>query len=374
MSNALKIANPVFEALSRNELHSRMPVEHRSGSTGRELFTHLEAFGRALAGMGPWLEVSSGISSEEEKDRNRLLCLAQESIRHATDAKSPDFMNFTAGSQPLVDTAFLALGLLRSWNSLWLTLDSAVKESVIECMKSTRGIKPGFSNWLLFSAMVEAFLSRADRDWDRMRIDYALRQHEQWYKGDAVYGDGPSFHWDYYNGFVIQPMLFELTRTIKNFGDEWPGYTEKITARARRYAVVQERMISPEGTVPVMGRSLAYRFGIFHHLGAMVLHGQIPACVSLPGIRCAMTAAMKRLFDAEGTFDRNDWLQIGLCGHQPSIGEGYISTGSLYLTLCGFLPLGLEESDPFWSEPDADWSARRIWKGEDMPCDHAIRD
>ena len=32
-----------------------------------------------------------------------------------------------------------------------------------------------------------------------MRIDYALRQHEQWYKGDGIYGDGPQFHFDYYN-------------------------------------------------------------------------------------------------------------------------------------------------------------------------------
>ena len=36
---------------------------------------------------------------------------------------------------------------------------------------------PGFNNWLLFAATVEAFLKRAgDRTWDRMRIDYALRQ------------------------------------------------------------------------------------------------------------------------------------------------------------------------------------------------------
>ncbi len=26
-----------------------------------------------------------------------------------------------------------------------------------------------------------------------MRIDYAVRQHEQWYKGDGTYGDGPDF-------------------------------------------------------------------------------------------------------------------------------------------------------------------------------------
>ncbi len=53
-------------------------------------------------------------------------------------------------------------------------------------------------------------LARLGARWDRMRVDYALRQHEQWYKGDGVYGDGPVFHWDYYNSFVIQPMLLDV--------------------------------------------------------------------------------------------------------------------------------------------------------------------
>ena len=34
-----------------------------------------------------------------------------------------------------------------------------------------------------------------------------------WYKGDGVYGDGPPFHWDYYNSFVIQPMLLNILAT-----------------------------------------------------------------------------------------------------------------------------------------------------------------
>ena len=71
-------------------------------------------------------------------------------------------------------------------------------------------IVPGFNNWLLFSATVEAGLHALGAHWDRMRVDYALRQHEQWYKGDGAYGDGPDFHWDYYNSFVIQPMLLDV--------------------------------------------------------------------------------------------------------------------------------------------------------------------
>ena len=60
-------------------------------------------------------------------------------------------------------------------------------------MLSTRVIRPGFNNWLLFSATIEAFLALAGEQWDPMRVDYAVRQHGEWYKGDGVYGDGPQF-------------------------------------------------------------------------------------------------------------------------------------------------------------------------------------
>ena len=40
--------------------------------------------------------------------RQRLAALARTAIDSATDPKSPDFLNFSKGRQPLVDAAFLA--------------------------------------------------------------------------------------------------------------------------------------------------------------------------------------------------------------------------------------------------------------------------
>ena len=67
--------------------------------------------------------------------------------------------------------------------------------------------------------------------------------------------------------------------------------------------------------------------------------------------RAALDAVIRRTLDAPGTFDADGWLQIGLCGHQPGVGERYISTGSLYLATTAFLPLGLPPDDPFWIGP-----------------------
>jgi hypothetical protein len=78
-----------------------------------------------------------------------------------------------------------------------------------------------------------------------------------------------------------------------------------------------------------------------------------------------------RTLGAGNTFDAAGWLRIGLAGHQPSLGETYISTGSLYLCTGAFLPLGLPASDPFWTGPSRPWTSQGAWTGEDAAADHA---
>ena len=367
-----RIAHPVLTSLSERKLKSTMPVEVAHGNAAdRREYTYLEALGRLLSGMSPWLE--SGESGGHEGELRRQYChLARKSIAAAVDPSSPDYMNFSKGSQPVVDAAFLALGVLRAPTELWEKLDPHTKKQLVAALQSTRVIRPGFNNWLLFSAMVEAFLCYAGEQWDKMRIDYAIRQHEEWYKGDSVYGDGPPFHWDYYNSFVIQPMLLEVIETVSKASNAWNSFYPAIVARAKRYAAVQERFISPEGTYPLIGRSLSYRFGAFHLLASMALRRQLPEPVTPEQVRCALTAIVRRMITAPGTFDEHGWLRIGFCGSQPSIGEAYISTGSLYLCSTGLLPLGLPRSDPFWSNPPLPWTAQKAWSGQPVPADHAI--
>ena len=285
--------------------------------------------------------------------------------------RSPDFMNFTTDRQPLVDAAFLGHALLRAPRALREPLSAEVRERLIRALESTRVIKPAFSNWLLFSAMVEAALYKLGAPWDRMRVDYAVRQHAQWYKGDGVYGDGPDFHFDYYNSLVIQPMLIDVLETLGPEDPAWASMTDVVRKRAQRYAAIQERLISPEGTFPPIGRSIAYRFGALQLLGQMALRRELPSGVSPAQVRSAMTAVIRRQTEAAHTFDAAGWLTIGFCGHQLGIGESYISTGSVYLCAVGLLPLGLPEGDPFWAAPAEPWTQKRAWSGEAFPIDKA---
>lgn len=365
----LRIGRPVLEALAERKLKERMPVQDKTGD--RREYTYLEAMGRLLVGMAPWFELT-GLTGEEEKLRRETAQLAREAIDAATDPGSPDFMNFASGYQPVVDAAFLSHALVRAPRELLGRLDGRVKQNVASCLKATRSRKPAYNNWLLFAAMTETALYLLGEDWDPMRIDYAMKKHQEWYLGDGVYGDGPEFHWDYYNGFVIQPMLVDILRTIGPKLPEWEELTNVVIYRAGRHAAQQERLISPEGTFPPIGRSLAYRFGAFQLLSQAALQEWLPVDISPNQVRCALTAVIRRMLDQPGTFDKDGWLRIGFCGDQENIGEGYISTGSLYLCAAVFLPLGLEPEHPFW-QGEADWTSRKAWTGQPFPIDKAIK-
>ena len=368
------IARPLLTNLSKGTLKQNMPVESvNTNLESRKAVTHLEALGRIIVGIAPWLELGPS-DTPEGKLRAEYIDLSVRSIANAVDPDSPDHLNFNQGRQPLVDAAFLAHGLLRAPTQLWGRLDDTAKERLVAELKSSRVIKPSESNWLFFSAMVEAALYEFTGECDMSRIDYAFdRFMNGWYKGDGVYGDGPAFHQDYYNSFVIQPMMMQVLDILKKHQLKGAEYYDVEAARFARYAEIQERMISPEGTFPVVGRSLAYRFGAFQALSDVAYRGLLPAAVTPAQVRCALTAVMKRQIAAPGTFDANGWLRPGFCGHQPHIGETYISTGSLYLCSGVFIALGLPETAPFWSDPAASWTSKKGWEGVDLPVDHAIK-
>jgi hypothetical protein len=364
-----RLAGPVLRAGAEAALRERLtPIDG-----ARNRFAPLEALGRVLAGAAPWLELGPG-EDAEGRLREEFILLALKSIEHGTDPASPGFLNFREGGQPLVDTAFLAQGLVRAPRQLWGRLDTRTRENVIAALRSTRVIKPHDSNWLLFSAMVEAALLEFTGECEMKPLDYAVNRHREWYVGDGTYGDGPKLRWDYYNAFVIQPMLLEVVEICARHGRDSGTHFAEIERRFRRHADVQERLISPEGTFPVIGRSATYRFGAFQVLSMAALRHRLPDDKTPGAVRSALHAVISRMIEAPGTFDDNGWLRVGVVGAQPAQGEVYINSGSVYLCTFGLLHLGLPADDVFWTAPAAPWTQRRLWAGENLPADKALKD
>jgi rhamnogalacturonyl hydrolase YesR len=367
----ITIATPVLEALSRGELKKRMPIHE--WEKHRAAWTHYEAFARTLAGIAPWLALGPD-DTPEGRQRSRFIDLARRSLINATDPRSPDYMNFgQVPDQPLVESAYLSYALLTAPRQLWDPLDAAQRRNVLDALRTSRRIKLEHNNnWFLFPAMIEAARWRLEGTADVAPIETAVRKFQEWYKGDGVYGDGPTFKWDYYNSFAIQPMLLEVLRVAAAKKHPIARFLPVTLERARRYAEIQERLISPEGTFPIMGRSEAYRFGAFFHLAYMALHKDLPPAVKPAAARGAMTTVVRRMVEAPGTFDATGWLRLGVVGYQPGVQESYNATGSLYICLMGLVHLGLPPGDPFWTDPPAPWTQQLIWSGQDVPRDQSL--
>ncbi|MEZ0611660.1 DUF2264 domain-containing protein [Fibrella sp. WM1] len=365
-----RMVRPVLQSLAHDSLRLVMPrvVSKRVDNREQRLqVQYVEVLGRVLSGIAPWLQAEGG-SPDEVALRNQYRQWAVKGLSNALDSTARDYMRFNLAGQSLVDASFLALAFVRApW--LWEHLTPTDRDRLVRAIRSTRTFKPGFSNWLLFSAMNEAFFCRFGYDWDPMRVDYALQQLEQWYVGDGMYTDGPRYAFDYYNSYVIHPYLAAVTSIIGTKTNAYAAMTDKIRRRNERYAIIQERLINADGSFPATGRSIVYRGAAFHHLADMAWRKALPASLKPAQVRGALTAVLRKTLESPTTY-QNGWLTIGLYGAQPDIADVYNNQGSLYLATSLFLPLGLPATDPFWTDPPHLWSAQAIWSGSDFPNDH----
>lgn len=372
----IQMADPVVRNLSENTLRKNIPVGRSASATAstREFITHMESVGRTFAGIAPWLELGAD-NTPEGQLRAKYIKMSCKAIANSVDPSSPDYFNSTATRQILVNSAFLIQGLFRAPNQLWGNFDLQTQQRLLEQWKSTRDMKPGNNNWLLFSAMVECGLKEFGGEWNFHVVERALNSHINWYKGDGVYGDGEVYHSDYYNSFVIHPMLKQILEITVKYKPEYEQFYREEQVRFTRYAETQERMIAPDGTYPIIGRSITYRLGAFQVLAQAAQEKMLPKSVTEGQVRSAMTAMIKKQLDFSGTYDRNGWLTIGVCGEQKELGDSYLSTPCLYLSSLIFLPLGLSANDSFWKSPSEDWTSKKVWSGRsDVKLDKALKD
>lgn len=368
-----KICYPVVHNLAKGTLKKNMPViespDYRKEFNSKNV-SHLEAVGRTMAGLAPWLALPDDNSAEGEI-RKGLRTELVKGLANAVNPSNPDYLNFRTENQPLVDAAYVAQAFLQA-PVLWTSLDTLTKQRFITEFKALRRIKTIYNNWLLFAGMTETFLMSIGEQYDPVRIDIAWRKLKEWYVGDGWYQDGASFAMDYYNSYVMHPMMVIMLQQMADKKLMPQAEYELALKRMVRYADFLERMITPEGYFPVFGRSMTYRTGIFHALNQTALLHQLPQHINPAQVRSGITLVMRHCFEADGNFDKNGWLQLGLSGHQPMIADYYTCTGSLYICTLGFMALGLPSSDNFWTGPASDWTARKAWSGQPFQKDYHV--
>jgi hypothetical protein len=383
---AYTMAAPVLENMANGTLQQNMKLELSPTWDNRDKkVAYMECFGRLMAGIAPWLTLPDDDTPEGLK-RKQLREWALKAYKNAVDPESPDYLGWQSGGQTLVDAAYVVESLFRGYSALWEPLDSLTKARYYKELQGLRRYDPPYTNWLLFVGMEESFLMYAGGGYDAFRIKMAMSKAEEWYIGDGLYSDGPSFAFDYYNAFVIQPMYSEClqmvaakqpnnTYLIRSKGDKRNGAKnrlEVVTKRMQKYGVILERFISPEGTFPVVGRSIPYRLAVLQPLAMLAWQKQLPEELHNGQVRAGITAVMKRMFEGKGksNFTEDGYLTIGFVGSHPNVADWYTNNGSLYMTSLAFMPLGLPADDPFWTDAPEKWTSKKAWEGDDFPKDH----
>lgn len=418
-----RMAQPVLEPMAEGRLQEVMSYE--SGNLevsptwdGRnKKVSYMEAFARLMAGLAPWLSLPDDDTAEGVQ-RRQLRQWALKAYANAVDPQSPDYLGWGSGGQTLVDAAYLVESFHRGWDALWEPLDVETKLRYVRELQQLHRYDPPYQNWFLFCGMEESFLMKAQASlqksgvdlrakgfdlpiYDAFRIKTAVNKAEEWYVGDGWYADGPSFAYDYYNSYVIHPMYAECVEMVSDVNPRASylihsidpvtyktlGPAERlaqIRERMQKYSVILERMVSPEGTYPVFGRSIPYRLAVFQPLAMLAWQKRLPEQLSNGQVRAAITAVMKRMYAADlyqlgltsvpattpTNFNQGGFLTIGFVGSHPNVADIYTNNGSLYMTSLAFLPLGLPADDPFWTDPAQPWTSKKAWEGEDFPKDH----
>jgi hypothetical protein len=372
-----KMASPLLSRMSRGRLQSEWQPELSPTWDGRNpKVGYLEGFARLVDGIAPWLALPDD-STAEGRLRATLRSQALQSYAHSVDPKSPDYLLWASEGQPLVDSAYFTSALLRAPDALWKPLDATTKQRIITEIQGLRRVSPPYTNWLLFAAMNEVFLLSVGAQWDPVRIDLAVRKFSEWYVGDGWYADGPHFHFDLYNSYVIHPMLTQILEVLVATNARFNSLKadELLPVqyqRMQRYAQELERMIGPDGAYAAIGRSLTYRTAAHQPIGLLAWKKKLPAKVPEGQARAATMAAQRRVFADPSNFDANSFLTIGFTRHQPTLGDIYSNAGSMYIASESLIALGLPANDSYWTAAPQPWTMRLAYSGQDFPKDYYV--
>lgn len=366
-----KISQPVLENMSKGNFQKDFPLELSPTWDGRDTkVAYLETFARLMAGISPWLALPDD-GTPEGKQRKQLHEWAIQAYKNAVDPNSPDKITWlTNTSQPLCDASYLVESFMRAPEATWGQLDEVTKKRYIEGLKSLRTIRPAYNNWLLFRAMVEVFFMSIGEDVDEYALSVGLQKMSEWYLSDGWYSDGPEYAMDYYNSYVMHPMMVEVVEMCKKHKFSTPISLDLAVKRMNRFNTILERFISPEGAYPAVGRSVIYRMGAFQTLAMSAWKYGLPKDLTNGSVRSALTCVMKRMFAVDGNFDDKGYLRLGFVGHQPNLANYYSNNGSLYMTSLVFMPLGLPADHPFWTAPAEPWTSQKAWSGQEFPEDY----
>jgi hypothetical protein len=157
-----KIIDPLIDALSSSNLKNIWKLDSN--------IAYFEAFARSFSGIAPWISLNN--NDLENKLRNEYLSKIIICFDNIFNPDNPDFIDITNIKQAVVESALIAQAFIRA-TILWTLnyeviqpglsnrettfISDITKNRIINSFISLRKFFVVSNNWILFSAMIEAF-------------------------------------------------------------------------------------------------------------------------------------------------------------------------------------------------------------------------
>ena len=314
----------------------------------------LEGFTRSFIMAGPWLSASeSGVVDSVDGKRD-VAAFYHEGILAGTDPRHPEYWgDIVDYAQHLVEMACLAWSLYLSRRWTWDTYTEAEKRRVADYLFQCTGVAYHRNNWLLFNVVTNAVLKRLDMPYSQQQLDENIEACEHMYIGSGWYRDGNVNRIDFYNAWAFH--YYYLIWTILD-GESKPEVAARHRGRVAELARQMPYFVAGDGSAPVFGRSMIYRFG---YLAPLVLGAHLGA-VDVPAglVRSVCNATMRFFADRPIVTDKG-FLGMGYIAPNESILEHYSCGGSPYWSAKVFNAFLMAPDHPFWTAREEELPIRR---------------
>jgi hypothetical protein len=305
----------------------------------------LEGFARMSVAWGAWLGEPSNPTKVHTADGPvDILGLVVRGLLDGTDRSGSAWWGEVGDrDQRIVEAAELATGIWLGRRRLAAALGSEALGRVLDWLGGVDGRDVYDDNWVLFPSIVSAVRRSFGRPIADAQIDHGLEVMLARYRGDGWYADGGGHAFDQYTGWAVHWHMLLWSRID---GDRRPRTRRLVERRFRTYLAGIAPMFAADGSRPLFGRSLGYRFAAAAPFSLAALLG-IDAVADDVSRRIAGGTVRRHLDD--GALDpHTGWFRRGVAGERPEVLERYVSAGASAWAAHAFVALGLPAGAPFW--------------------------
>ncbi len=311
----------------------------------------IEGFARMSVAWAAWLhERTNPVALVHEGRRHDVAAIVARGLADATNPSNAAWWGPIGDrDQRIVEAAEIATALWLGGERMQEALravDPAAPGRVLDWLGQVDGRDLWPDNWVLFPVLPALLRRAAGRAVDDRAIDAAIDWMDAHAAGDGWYRDGAGHALDLYTGWAIHWHLLWWA-TID--GDRRSARRDALIRRARTWLAGVAPLFAADGSFPLFGRSLGYRFALAAPFVQAAFLGVDPLEA---GVARVLAGGVLRRAVALGAIDpETDWFRVGVAGHRPEVVEGYVSAGASAWAAHAFLALAMPATHPFWSAP-----------------------